>query len=196
MIGVPLEPVYSRQWCGRRFRLAEGSLRWGRYEIVDEKIGQNWAEFMPGLQAEFGQLDPGRLAATFENLIHIYIPEVLPTYLFETDALATLEYSRAHLAALEAPNCRVDELLLGRVAVASSFRRALTVVFEAAKPLHGLTDCVLVKYRRARHGMHVAELFQSNVVYQAAFSPDLVLECIDEVGNMSRVWSSRIRGNS
>lgn len=190
---VEFKPIYSRQWFGRCFILASGSLRWGRYEILDEAIAKDCDAWMPDIPTMFGQIEPQKVASTFEDLIHIYIPDALPNYLLEVEALATLEYSRAHLWALRVTSCSVDDFLSARAAVASSFNAALTAVFQASIPLHNISGFTLVRYRRMLDGMYLADFSRNDVTYQGAFSPDLNLERIDEVSALKRVWTSPLK---
>lgn len=160
---------------------------------MDDAIARGCDENNPPIQKMFSQIEPQELAGTFEDLIHIYIPEALPNYLLEVGALATLGYSRAHLAALRAPGCSIDDFFSARAAVTSSFNAALTAVFQASLPLHNITDSALVRYRQMLHGMHLADFSRDDVTYQAAFSHDLNLERIDEVSTLKRVWTSPLK---
>jgi len=189
MSAVQFNGIYSRPWLGRCFILEEGSLRWGRYTILDKKIARDCTALRAQLAGELSKVDPRTLAATFEDLIHLYIPRALPDYLLEVDALATLEYSKAHLAALGASHSNVDDFLLAREALASSFERAFKAVFRAAQPMHGLTDCLFVKSQPFAYGTSLAYFAKDNLIYLATFSPDLILKCIDVVNAPKRLWS-------
>lgn len=185
----------SQPWLGRSFILMPGSLRWGRYEIVDENIGQDCGSLIADMRTKFCEIAPSTIASTFEDLIHIYIASALPNYLAEVSALATLELARNHLFAVQAINRNIDVSFATREVVASRFEDALAAVFEAAGPLHKLSGCKFLRYQRMQHGLHVAEFSKGGTVYQAVFTLDLVLKYIDDMGTCTQVWCSNKRGD-
>lgn len=189
-----IRPMYSQPWFGRRFILDESTLRWGRYKISDKRIAKSFVTDMLDMRAEFAEVVPGKIATTFEDLIHIYIPGALQSYLLEVDALATLEYSKLHLSALRGAGCSADAYVSARAAVVAAFETALAAVFQAALPLHKLHGLKFVQYRQTLHGMHLADFIENDVPYQVVFTPDLILECVNEVRTWKRVWNVEMEG--
>jgi hypothetical protein len=182
--------MYSQPWLSRRFVLTDCSLSWGRYSVADDSIGKCLIDDFEELNAGFRELHPGRLAKIFEDLIHVYIPQSLPSFLLEIDALANLEYAKSHHSALTRMEYSPDTYTAARAAVASTFEAALAAVFKAALPLHGLENLSLVRYRQMLHGVHLADFADDNTTYQVAFTANLILQCVDDVNTWRRIWTS------
>jgi len=117
-------------------------------------------------------MSPSKIAIVFENLIHIYIPNALPSYLLEVDSLATLDFAKLHLSAVKAQNC-MDTYVSARAAAAAAFEADLEAVFRATRTLYELDGLNLIRYRQMLHGMHLADFAGNNLLYQVAFAPDL-----------------------
>lgn len=186
-----LRPSYSKPWFGRRFIIDNCALRWGRYEIANVDFAKIFSTDMLDMRAKIRDIEPDKIAIVFEDLIHTYIPSTLPSYLLEVDALATLEFAKLHPSAVKAQTC-MDTYMSARAAIAAAFEAALAAVFQAALPLHELDGLSFVRYRQMLHGMHLADFTGNNLMYQVAFTPDLILECVDKVSTWERVWPLQI----
>jgi hypothetical protein len=82
-----------------------------------------------------------------------------------------------------------------REELARAFEVALSMVFEEAQPQHGL-DARYVRYRQMLHGVYIAEFSDGTEVYDAAFDPDLRLECVTRVRDGEQIWMRLVPGVS
>jgi hypothetical protein len=80
-----------------------------------------------------------------------------------------------------------------REELARAFELALSMVFEEAQPQHGL-DARYVRYRQILHGVHIAEFSDGTEMYDAAFDPDLRLECVTRVRDGEQIWMRPVPG--
>lgn len=188
--------IYSKPWLGRRFVLTEDSITWGRYEVAGSGIRELSGGKHDVTRTSVRDADPGEIAAAFERLLGMYQPDALHCFLIEMQAMVTYHDAKEHVKTLaHTARTRADYDKV-RAAMASAFEAALSVVFEAAKPIHGLAGASFVCYRQLLHGMHLAAFTDGNEMYEVAFRPDLVLECISKDSDYSCVWPRCRKGDA
>lgn len=179
--------TYSKPWLGRPFVLAESSLSWGRYTVELSSDSRD-----PAAHSTLGQILRGgalvKSADVFKNMLNVSMPDDLPNYLLEVHALAKYYTAKQHVKALVGAQFTRLHYEQGREAMAAAFQGALSAVFEAALPLHGLATARFARYRQVLHGSHLATFSDAGQSYDAAFTPDLVLECITRDSDGVRVW--------
>jgi len=106
----------------------------------------------------------------------------------EIDALFTFDLARQHVSVQGAAGYVTATYTAARVTMAQSLQNALSTVFKAAAPVHGLNDAAFVRYRQMLHESHLATFADDQDIYDVAFSPELVLESIHRDSDWSRVW--------
>lgn len=131
---------------------------------------------------------PQKIASEFELLLSILFPGELQNYLSEVEALTAYDVANAHAAMVLRLGCWPNEYNSARAASAVAFEVALLAIFNASATVHGLKSSVRAQYRQMLHGMHVARIFGSRESYDVAFTRELVLECIDNASNWTRIW--------
>jgi hypothetical protein len=188
MTKTPHRPIFSRQWLGRRFKLTEDSITWGRYVVTAPDLSAVGEKQRDLMKTAFREAEPNELANTFADLLHIFSPHSLGSLYLEIDALFTFELARPHVSAQGAAGYVTATYTAARVAMAQPFQNALSTVFKAAAPVHGLNDAAFVRYRQILHGSHLATFADDQNTYDVAFSPELVLECVHRDSDWSRVW--------
>lgn len=194
MASITRSSVYSKPWLDRPFVLTSESSGWGRYEIPGASYLELPSEEQDAMRTNIRDADPSVVATEFEQLLRLYEPENFEGFLFEKQALSTYHGAKEQVKARARISSTREYFDSGRAAMASAFAAALSAVFTAAKPLHGL-NAGFVRYRQVLHGMHLATFADESETYDAAFTPDLVLECIDRDRDWSRVWPPRRERN-
>lgn len=181
-------PTFSRKWLGRRFKLDEDSITWGSYVITAPDLSVVGANQRDLLELTFREAEPGDIASTFADLLHVYSPSSTVNFYVEIDALFTFELARRHVSAHRRAGSVNDTYTAARAALWRSFENALSAVFKAAIPAHGLEEAAFVRYRQILHGSHLATFADEQKTYDVAFSPGLVLESIHCDCDWSCVW--------
>jgi hypothetical protein len=181
-------PVFSKRWLGRPFILIDDSLAWGRYVVTDTGFPEVAKEEHGLIESGFREAEPYEIAKVFEDLLCLFNPGALVNSLQEIEALCTYDLAKRHVAAQARTGYAPDAYNAARAAMAKAFEDALSSVFEAAKPVHGLNDATFVRYRQILHGSHLATFADDQQTYDVAFSPDLVLESVHLDSDWSRVW--------
>lgn len=188
MTAISNRPVFSKRWLGRPFILTDDSFVWGRYVVTDTGFPEVAKEERDLIEIGFREAEPHEIAKVFEHLLCLFNPSVLVNFLREIEALCTYDLAKRHVAAQARTGYATDAYNAARAAMAKAFEGALSSVFEAAKPAHGLNDATFVRYRQILHGSHLATFADDQQTYDVAFSPDLVLESIHLDSDYSRVW--------
>jgi hypothetical protein len=188
MSKLPHRPAFSRPWLGRRFRLTEDSIAWGRYVVTDSGLAAVGVKQRDLLEFAFRKAEPSEVANAFADLLHLFNPRSLSSFYLEIDALFTFELAMRHVSAQGRTGYVTTAYAAARAAMWQCFEKALSVVFKAAAPVHGLNGAEFIRYRQMLHGSHLATFADDENTYDAAFSPELVLESIRRDSDSSRVW--------
>lgn len=188
MTEIPHRPTFSRQWLGRRFRLTENSITWGSYVINAPDLSVVGANQRDLMELAFREAESSDIASTFADLLHVYSPSSTESFYMEIDALFTYELARQHVSAYRRNGYVTDTYTAARAALWRSFENALSAIFKAAIPAHGLNEAEFVRYRQILHGSHLATFADEQKTYVVAFSQDLVLESIHYDCDWTCVW--------
>lgn len=182
-------PAFSGKWLGRQFKLTKDSITWGRYVVTTPDLTVVAAAERILMDSPFREAEPSEIADAFEKLLHLFNPISLNSFYLEIDALFTFDLAKQHVSAQARVGYVTEAYTAARDAMWQSFENALSAVFDAAKPVHGMNDAAFVRYRQMLHGSHLATFADDQRTYDVAFSPELVLESIRRDSDWSRVWS-------
>lgn len=145
-------PIHSRRWLGRPFVLTDQAMGWGRYTV-------------PGDGASalvLRSVEPGTLARVFAEQLQLHVPDSVPDFEREVQALS-------------APH---------------GIATALSAVFESAKPLHGV-EAAKFEYIGPHQGSHICEVTDpAGAEYFVVFDRERVLHSVESASSDGRhvVW--------
>lgn len=168
--------------------LTQEEIAWGRYVIDHRAFRIFLRDAQEILGSGFRGVATSRLASNFELWLRMRNPDEAANYRSEVEALAKYDEARRRVSELALENCTPQSYYAERAMLVSEVEQVLLAVFNAAAPLHGLATGTYARYRQKLHGMHVVSISIGRESYDAAFTPDLVLECIDNARDWSRVW--------
>lgn len=188
MTKLPHRPTFSRPWLGRRFKLSKYSIAWGRYVVTAPDLAAADAKQRDLMELAFREAEPSEVASAFADLLHIFNPRSLSSFYFEIDALFTFYFATQHVSAQGYAGYVTTTDSAARAAMWQSFQNALSAVFKAAAPVHGLNDAAFIRYRQLFHGLHLATFADDQNTYDVTFSPELVLKSIYRDADWSRLW--------
>lgn len=179
------EIARSKAWFGRRFRLSDVALHWGRFYVEDKQYSALEEAAKCLARQRFREANPQRIADAFEQLLGLHKPEALSSFHCEMNALAVYEFSKEALASAH------EEGLGGYSAALKSISSALNAVLTAVLRSAGAIQdegVELVEYSPTLATPYAAVFKSQGTDYDAVFDCELVLKSVHQRAETRRIW--------
>lgn len=175
----------SKPWYGRRFRLTQNVLTWGRFSVEDSQYSKLSDDTKGTARQRFQEVNPQLIADAFEHLLCLQKPESLSSFYAEMHVLASYEFSKEALACApkDSPGCYRSAL----TSIASALNAALTAVVQSARAVHA-EGLELVEYAPTLATPYAAVFRNQNTYYDAVFDSELVLKSVYQRTEARRIW--------
>lgn len=178
--------TYSKLWSGRRFRLSQNTISWGRFSVEDSHYSELSEDARSQARRRFREVNPQLIADAFEHLLRLQKPESLNSFTSEMHVLAAYEFSKHSLAS--APG-RKDSALEDKPnnLISESLNAALVAVIQSARAIQD-DQLEFISYAPTLASPYSAVFRSRDGYYNAVFDSELVLKSVHQRNEECQVW--------